>query len=111
MKFKKIREALQAKSHAKYEKSIKAYKLTKTYIFLLRHKYFTKLSSTQQAKQRLKLTCLMAAMPKESKTKLSRRCALSNKNKIFAKEFPLGRHKILELLKAGVLPGYKKAVW
>lgn len=46
-----------------------------------------------------------------SKTKLQRRCLLTNRGRVSVRNFSISRIKLREMLKFHVLPGYKKAVW
>lgn len=45
------------------------------------------------------------------KTKLMRRCIISNRSRGSLKGFNLSRIKLRELFQFGVIPGYKKSVW
>lgn len=46
-----------------------------------------------------------------SKTKLIRRCILTNRSKVSYRRFAISRIKLRELLKYQIIPGYKKAIW
>ncbi len=46
-----------------------------------------------------------------SKTKIVRRCALTTRSRVSHRKLGISRVKLREMLKAGVLPGYSKAVW
>lgn len=46
-----------------------------------------------------------------SKTKLIRRCILTNRSKVSYRKFAISRVKLRELLKYNIIPGYKKAIW
>ncbi len=47
----------------------------------------------------------------ESKTKIVRRCAITTRSRVSHRKLGISRIKLREMLKAGVLPGYAKAVW
>lgn len=46
-----------------------------------------------------------------SKTKINRRCILSNRNRAIIRPFNISRIVFKDLIYFGLLPGYKKAVW
>lgn len=46
-----------------------------------------------------------------SKTKMQRRCILTNRSKVSHGDFSISRIKLREMLKYNIIPGYKKAVW
>ena len=46
-----------------------------------------------------------------SKTKLVRRCVLTNRNRGTFQAFNLSRSILREYMSFGIIPGYKKAVW
>jgi small subunit ribosomal protein S14 len=46
-----------------------------------------------------------------SKTKINRRCILSNRNRSIIRPFNISRIIFKDLIYFGMLPGYKKAVW
>jgi ribosomal protein S14 len=46
-----------------------------------------------------------------SKTKLIRRCVVSNRNRSVLRPFGFSRIVFRNFIHAGILPGYKKAVW
>jgi ribosomal protein S14 len=113
MKYYRLREITNASRVKQSEKLRTIYKLTKTYLLSITNHNNKNISepSSLNTKQQIKLIYLNAAVKKNSKTIVSRRCVFSNKNKICVKNYQVGRHKLLEMLKAGVVPGYKKAVW
>jgi len=47
----------------------------------------------------------------ESKTKIVRRCTLTTRSRVSHRKLGISRIKLREMLKAGILPGYSKAVW
>lgn len=46
-----------------------------------------------------------------SKTRLLRRCIMSNRNRSVFRPFGLSRMLLKNFMGFGILPGYKKAVW
>lgn len=54
---------------------------------------------------------LLKSNLKYSKTKLIRRCILTNRSKVSNRKFGISRIKLRELLKYNIIPGYKKAIW
>ncbi len=47
----------------------------------------------------------------ESKTKVVRRCTLTTRSRVSHRKIGISRIKLREMLKAGIVPGYKKAIW
>jgi len=48
---------------------------------------------------------------KNNKTKIIKRCLITNRSRSVYKPFNLSRNIYRELLSFGLVPGYKKAVW
>jgi ribosomal protein S14 len=46
-----------------------------------------------------------------SKTKIVRRCILTNRSRGSIRPFNVSRSKLRELFQFGIVPGFKKAVW
>lgn len=46
-----------------------------------------------------------------SKTKIVRRCILTNRSRGNSRRFNISRIYLRELLQIGIIPGYKKSVW
>lgn len=46
-----------------------------------------------------------------SKTKIVRRCILTNRSRGSIRPFNVSRVKLRELFQFGIIPGYKKSVW
>ena len=59
----------------------------------------------------LKLAKLQKKITRISKIQLKNRCILSNRNKGVLSKYSISRIKMLELLRFGLVCGYKKAVW
>lgn len=65
----------------------------------------------QNIKQRLVHFYLSKINIKHSKTKLIRRCVLTNRSKVSYRKFGISRVKLRELLKYNIIPGYTKSIW
>jgi ribosomal protein S14 len=48
---------------------------------------------------------------KSKKTRILRRSIFDNNKKVFSRIFGFSRHSFKNLLKLGLVPGYKKAIW
>lgn len=48
---------------------------------------------------------------KFSKTRIQRRCILTNRARVSNRALGISRIRLRELLKYNIIPGYKKAVW
>lgn len=48
---------------------------------------------------------------KYSKTKIQRRCLITNRGKVSSRNIRVSRIKLREMLKYNIIPGYQKAVW
>jgi ribosomal protein S14 len=46
-----------------------------------------------------------------SKTKISRRCILTNRSRAINRKFNISRVILRDMLQCSVIPGYSKAVW
>lgn len=46
-----------------------------------------------------------------SKTKIVRRCILTNRSRGSIRPYNISRIRLRELLQFGIIPGYKKSVW
>jgi ribosomal protein S14 len=46
-----------------------------------------------------------------SKVKIKKRCVLTNRSKGISRLYSMSRIKMLQYLRLGLIPGYKKAVW
>jgi ribosomal protein S14 len=47
----------------------------------------------------------------QSKTKIVRRCSMTTRSRVSHRKLGISRIRLREMLKAGVLPGYSKAIW
>lgn len=48
---------------------------------------------------------------RNSKTRVTKRCSLTNRGRVSDSKLGISRVKLREMLKAGVVPGYNKAIW
>ena len=56
-------------------------------------------------------TFVMLKQRNFSKTKMVRRCILTNRSRGSIRHYNISRIKLRELLQFGIIPGYKKSVW
>ena len=47
----------------------------------------------------------------DSKTRITRRCVFTNRNRSALRPFGISRVYLRELMQFGIIPGYSKAVW
>lgn len=105
MIIKKIKDNKKRSLFFKLENLKKIYKII--FIAILNKKKY-------RAKQKflyIKLLKLKQIIGRISKTQLKNRCLVSNRSKSIMRPFFLSRIKMREYINAGLLPGYKKAVW
>jgi len=48
---------------------------------------------------------------RNSKTRVTKRCSLTNRGRVSDSKLGISRVKLREMLRAGVVPGYNKAIW
>jgi len=48
---------------------------------------------------------------RNSKTRVTKRCSLTNRGRVSDSKLGISGVKLREMLKAGVVPGYNKAIW
>ncbi len=48
---------------------------------------------------------------RNSKTRVTKRCSFTNRGRVSDSKLGISRVKLREMLKAGVVPGYNKAIW
>lgn len=88
----------------KIEKKLKVYTFLKSYI--LQKKKFL------YSFKKIKLNMLRFPFHNTgSKTKVVNRCMVTNRSRGVLKKFKLNRILLKDMLKVGILPGYKKATW
>lgn len=102
---KKIKDIKKRKVFAKLEYLKKIYKII--FIMLLNNFKFTSKKPVLYGK----LLKLKNKICRISKVQIKNRCIVSNRSKAISRPFFLSRIKMREYIKAGLLPGYKKAVW
>lgn len=116
MKFAKLKDFLKRSKFKKQE--IARLKLKFLFINKLNF-HFTSLSLSSKKKANVRLLYLKnlktlfekISKSKFSKTKIVRRCILTNRSRGSLQNFGVSRSLLRELLQFGIVPGYKKAVW
>lgn len=69
-------------------------------------------SSLSAEKKKLVVKQLVKKLhERTSKSKVMKRCLLTNKARVMHKSFKVSRVKLKDMLEFGLVPGYKKAVW
>jgi ribosomal protein S14 len=62
-------------------------------------------------KKRVLVFLINSVNKRYSKTKVVRRCWLTNRARVSDRKTGISRIKLKEMLKAGIVPGYQKALW
>ena len=99
MLFKKVKDI-------KFRKQLKKRELLNTTLKFLFTYYFNKNKNVSK--------CINFTNLKQknfSKTKIVRRCILTNRGRGSIRPFNVSRTKLRELFQFGIVPGYKKAAW
>ncbi len=96
---KKIKDIKFREQFKKYETLNTSLKFISTYYF---NKNNTSNKSTEFSNLKHK---------NFSKTKIVRRCILTNRSRGSIRPFNVSRSKLRELFQFGIVPGYKKSVW
>jgi ribosomal protein S14 len=97
----KIKDLRERKAFQSLEKS----KIIKKFIFF-------SLLNEDSSKKKLSLLILSSLkLKKISKTRVVRRCILTNRNRGVLRPFGISRIYLRELMQFGLIPGYSKAVW
>ena len=68
-------------------------------------------SLSLSSKKKARLFLLKLLNKRSSKTKITRRCSLVNRGRVSDRKLGISRIKLREMLHAGIIPGYKKAIW
>lgn len=76
----------------------------------LKYYYVNTLNSNKNLRKHI-ITYFLRETKKISKTKLQRRCTLTNRARVSNRAFGISRVKLREMLKFNIFPGYKKAIW
>lgn len=115
MLYKKTKDLNNRKLLLKSEQLKKVFKILSIKFSLLYKKQSKseKTSILKQEKIRIRLTLLKLQhlITNISKIQIKNRCIISNRNKSVYRTYSISRLKMLEYLKFGIIPGYKKAVW
>lgn len=62
-------------------------------------------------KKKSRLFLLRLLNKRSSKTRITRRCSLVNRGRVADRKLGISRIKLREMLNAGIIPGYNKAIW
>jgi ribosomal protein S14 len=70
-------------------------------------------NKTLNTKLKIKIRFILSKMLNKSmsKTKITRRCSFNNRNRVSDRKLGISRILLKDMLKAGIIPGYKKAIW
>lgn len=99
MLFRKIKDA-------KIRKEFKKKEVLNTSLKFLYTNYFNKNKNSPKIEQFINFK-----QKNFSKTKIVRRCILTNRARGSIRPYNVSRVKLRELLQFGIIPGYKKSVW
>ena len=102
---KKFKDIKKRNLYFKLEYYKKIYKIV--VIYLLNNLRFLK----KKAYLHARLLKIQQQIRYLSKGQIKNRCLISNRGKAVLRVFSLSRIKMREFINAGLLPGYKKAVW
>jgi len=79
--------------------------------FLLKHLVNKCIKQNFNTKLIIVLKHILLKRKLMSKTKLVRRCILTNRSRGSTRNFNISRIRFREMLTCGLIPGYKKAIW
>lgn len=99
MLFRKIKDL-------KLRKKFQQNEIANTSVKFLFTNYFNKNKNINRCQDFLNLK-----QKNYSKTKIVRRCILTNRSRGSIRPFNVSRVKLRELFQFGIIPGYKKSVW
>lgn len=68
-------------------------------------------SLNRSLKKKASLFLLKLLNKRSSKTRITRRCSLVNRNRVSDRKLGISRIKLREMLHAGIIPGFSKAMW
>ncbi len=113
MLYKKTKDLNKRKLLLKSEQLKKIFKILSIKFASLYKKQSQKSIVLKQKKIRIRITLLKLQhlITNISKVQIKNRCIISNRNKSVYRKYSISRLKMLEYLKFGIIPGYKKAVW
>lgn len=97
----KVKDLRERKLFCNLEKS----KLINKFIF------FNLLNRTTSIEKSIRFLLCSLNFKKVSKTKVVRRCIITNRNRSIIRPFGISRIYLRELMQFGQVPGYSKAVW
>lgn len=99
MLFRKIKDS-------KIRKQFKKKEVLNTSLKFIYTNYFNKNKNSSKIEQFINIK-----QKNFSKTKVVRRCILTNRARGSIRPYNVSRVKLRELLQFGIIPGYKKSVW
>lgn len=98
--------------------TIKNKKLRKKYFGIEKLKYIQKfifinlLNSPKKTKKLVPVfSMFFKDLNKISKTEIKNKCVITGRNRSVDKKYSFSRIVMLDMLRFGIIPGYKKAVW
>lgn len=68
-------------------------------------------SLNRSLKKKASLFLIKLLNKRSSKTKITRRCSLVNRNRVSDRKLGISRIKLRDMLNAGIIPGFSKAMW
>jgi ribosomal protein S14 len=109
---KQYLDKINRKQFVIIEKKKIIYKIVmNNYLSIINNK-FSNISQTDKTSKLTYIVCnLNKKLMKISKSKINNRCILTNRRRSINNKYAISRLKMLELMKLGIIPGYKKAVW
>lgn len=94
--------------YAFYKKELLKTKLKFVFINSLNKELF---SGDKKRYSSLTKFFVLKSTKRVSKTKIVRRCILTNRSRVSIRKYGISRPAFRELLQNGLIPGYAKAVW
>jgi len=107
MKYLKKKDIQNRKSFYLFEKK----KLIKKIVFINTLNSFSSLFKKKRSVFLYLLKKKLKNFINKSKTKINRRCIISNRSRSVVRQFNLSRINFKDLVYFGLIPGFKKAVW
>jgi ribosomal protein S14 len=69
------------------------------------------LNNIKKPSYNFKIKSLVKSSSHVTKTRITRRCILTNRNRGILRPYNISRNALRELMQFSILPGYSKAVW
>jgi ribosomal protein S14 len=83
----------------------------KEQLFLILNFLKRKISTHTSRKLNFLILKKLQKLPFTSKTKIKRRCILTNRGRAVIRKFNISRVILRDMLQCSIIPGYSKAVW